>query len=211
MWKIALVLLFVSACTHEAEAVASGPAFGAVRVDRADPAIASQLGSFEKVGVTARDAILAAERAYPRARVTDIGFDHALGRPLYLVSMHRNGEAWEVEVDTASMAVRRTREGQTPPAEESARTSAFELLDIDLIEAIAVGERAGGGKAVSASLDFAEGRLVFRVVVLAAGYLKQVVIDPTDEARRRRGSGRWRHDPEVWKIDAILQAPVRIR
>ena len=64
----------------------------------------------------------------------------------------------------------------------------FRTAGIDLSDVVPLAEKYGEGKAVSAGLEEENGRLVFLVVLVADGALKQISVDPSQEQRRLRNS-----------------------
>jgi hypothetical protein len=54
---------------------------------------------------------------------------------------------------------------------------------------VPIAEEYGDGKAVSAGLEEANGRLVFLVVLVADGSLKQISVDPVKKAKSTAARG----------------------
>jgi uncharacterized membrane protein YkoI len=207
-----LPLIFVLLSAYAAQASVPDEAFGSKEVPGTSrPEIANDLQAFERISVSARNAVLTAERSFPQAKVVDIGFDLEHGTPVYRMRLEREGAIWDAVIDTTSSKVQRRPLQFDLSPEDRAKIDDFGRLGVDLAEAIAVGESYGAGRAVSATLDYADGRLMFLVVVLSDGYLKQVSIDPTEEALRRKRSDSTRPSQQAWKVPRVVRAPVAIK
>jgi hypothetical protein len=147
--------------------------------------IETGLRFFEKVRVSTRAAVEAVERELQGATVVDIVFDVQDGVPLYRATVEIGGKIADATVDADSkVVVRKLTAADTPP-EELTKVAEFKRFGLPLSEVVSVGEIYGEGRAISASIDYADGKLVFLVVVLSRGYLKQVSIDPTDWTKGR--------------------------
>jgi uncharacterized membrane protein YkoI len=64
----------------------------------------------------------------------------------------------------------------------------FSTAGIDLSDVVPIAEAYGSGKAVSAGLEEENGKLVFLVVVVTDGSLKQISVDPSEQNRLRNAS-----------------------
>lgn len=147
--------------------------------------IETGLRFFEKVRVSTKAAVEAVERELQGATVVDIVFDVQDGVPLYRATVEIGGKIADATVDADSkVVVRKLTAADTTP-EELTKVAEFKRFGLPLSEVVSVGEIYGEGRAISASIDYADGKLVFLVVVLSRGYLKQVSIDPTDWTKGR--------------------------
>ncbi len=169
--------------------MAAVPDGGSPPSDRAAIAdIENCLRHFETTTVSAKAATEAAEAMLDDATIVDVGFDVQNDRPVYRATAEFKGHFIDVLIDASSKAVAQSPALPNSSEEDRLKVSRFKRLGLKLSEAISIGETYGSGRAVSASLDQSHGRVVILVVVVFEGYLKQISIDPTGEAERRKGS-----------------------
>jgi uncharacterized membrane protein YkoI len=157
--------------------------------DKSGSAIPEEIKSFANVRVSARHAIAVAERRGVRAKVVDLSFDGSTLRPAYRVKVLLNEKVWEGAID-ASTGVP-VDAGSTTPAsnlteEDRTAVAAFTAGGMDLSEAIAIAERYGSGRAVSAGLAHDGAKLVLPVVVVSEGALKEISVEPGEQPGRPR-------------------------
>lgn len=148
--------------------------------------IETELGLFESVNISAKAAVETVERALPGATVVDIGFDVHESGPVYHTKIEIGGDVSDATIDARSKIVVRRPASAATTANDRKIVADFKRLGIPLSEIASIGETYGQGRAVSASLDYNNGNLTFLVVVLSRGHLRQVSIDPTDQAKRPR-------------------------
>lgn len=152
-------------------------------------AILQEIRLFANARISARHAIAIAERRGVRAKVIDLSFDGTSSRLAYRVKVLLNEQLWEGAID-ASTGVP-VDGGSTTPAsmlDEDDRTAlaAFTTAGMDLTEAIAIAERYGSGKAVSAGLQHNGARLILPVVIVSKGSLKEISVEPGERPSRPR-------------------------
>src|SRR5450631_3953683 len=119
-----------------------------------------EVEAFSHAVVSAKEAIQAAEQHVGGGNVIDIGFEGDAGPPFYRMKAYRGEAAWDLMIDAATR-----------------RVKTLKRLDFRLSDAVAVAEKYGSGRAISAGLDRVDGRLVILVVVVSEGLLKQISID----------------------------------
>ena len=76
----------------------------------------------------------------------------------------------------------------TLDAKDKTELAGFRTAGVDLSDVVPIAEKYGNGKAVSAGLEKENGRLIFLVVLVADGTLKQISVDPSREQRQPRNS-----------------------
>lgn len=156
--------------------------------------ILQEIKAFANARISARRAVAIAERRGAGAKVVDLSFDGSTGRLAYRVKVLLNGELWEGMIDASTGAA--VGDGSTTPAsqlDEEGKTAlaAFSATGMDLSETIAIAERYGSGKAVSAGLQQDGAKLKLLVVVVSEGALKEVSVEPGERrSRQHRASAR---------------------
>ncbi len=161
--------------------------------ERQAPPIRTELEKFGRATVSAREGITAVEEHLAGAKVVDISFDGQAKAPVYHVKAYRNGKIWNGAVDASTRNI--VGGGNLMSAskldfEDESNITDLKREGLDLSEAVAVAEKYGSGKAISAGLSRADGKLIFLVVVVSDGALKEISVDPTGEKRHwRRPSG----------------------
>lgn len=157
-------------------------------------AILREIEAFAAARISARRAIAIAERLGARAKVVDLGFDGS-SRPAYQVKVLLKGQLWEGTIDASTGVA--VGNGPTTPVSrlrEANQTTlaAFSAAGIDLSQTIAIAERYGAGKAVSAGLQHDGAKLVLLVVVISEGSLKEISVEPPESRRRHKALARER-------------------
>lgn len=119
--------------------------------------IETGLRFFEKVKVSTGAAVEAAERELQGATVVDIGYDVQDGVMLYRAKIEIGGKIADAMIDADSKAVIR----KPTTAEDLSKVADFKRLDLPLSEILLVGKTCGEERAVSTSIDYAGGKLIF--------------------------------------------------
>jgi hypothetical protein len=165
------------------------------RFDESESAdIQQEIKVFAQARISARRAIANAEKRGAGARVVDLSFDGTTRRPAYRVKVLLNQELWEGMIDASTG--RPVGDGSTTPAsqlgeENKAALAAFSAAGIDFSATIAIAEKYGSGKAVSAGLQHDGAKLKLLVVVVSEGSLKEISVEPDERrSRQRRASAR---------------------
>lgn len=131
------------------------------------------------------------EMQFAGAKVIDVSFDGQGATPIFNMKASRRDKIWNVVVDASKRQIIRAdflMARSELGAEDQRKLADFDQSRIDLSEAIEIAEQYGVGKAIGAGLQYADGRLIFLVVIVSDGALKEVSVDPTKETRRRRRS-----------------------
>jgi uncharacterized membrane protein YkoI len=183
-----LAIAPIQAFGHEPANPVTQPSFRQFNESEA-AAISQEIKAFGNVRVSARRAIAIAERRGAGAKVVDLSFDGTTDRPVYRVKVFWNEELWEGKVD-ASTGVP-VDDGSTTPAsklseEDKTVLAAFAAADLDLSEAVAIAEKYGSGKAVSAGLQLDGAKLALLVVIVSKGSLKEISVEPGEGRSRPR-------------------------
>jgi uncharacterized membrane protein YkoI len=104
----------------------------------------------------------------------------------YRVKAYRHDEVWQGTVDATTGKIV-GEEIVTPVstlnAKDRIELAGFRAARIDLSDVVPIAEEYGDGKAVSAGLEEENGRLVFLVVLVADGTLKQISVDPNQKTK----------------------------
>ena len=129
------------------------------------------------------------ERRGAGAKVVDLSFDGTPPRLAYRVKVLLNEALWEGTIDASTGAP--VGDGSTTPVsrlgEDNKTTlAAFAAAGMDLSETIAVAEKYGSGRAVSAGLQHNGAKLVLLVVIVSEGSLKEVSVEPGEKRSRQR-------------------------
>ena len=186
--RLILAIAPIQAFGHEPANPVTQPSFQQFNESEA-AAISQEIKAFGNVRVSARRAIAIAERRGAGAKVVDLSFDGTTDRPVYRVKVFWNEELWEGKVD-ASTGVP-IDDGSTTPAsklgeEHKTALAAFAAAALDLSEAVAIAEKYGSGKAVSAGLQFDGAKLALLVVIVSKGSLKEISVEPGEGRSRPR-------------------------
>jgi len=164
------------------------PPVGPVGRDVDMSSINREVEAFSHAVVSAKEAIQAAEQHVGGGNVIDIGFEGDAGPPFYRMKAYHGEAAWDLMIDAATRSVKTraaSKLGLAQEAEEREQVKIFKRLDFRLSDAVAVAEKYGSGRAISAGLDRVDGRLVILVVVVSEGLLKQISIDPANNEGTR--------------------------
>lgn len=140
------------------------------------------------------DLVGMVERQLGGARAYDLALNDQGGAVSFEIKSIQDGKIWSTVVDAASrrivssIVVMPTAELQ---GDDKRSLEAFERSRMTLVEAIAIAEKFGAGRAVSAGLHYSEGKLVIAVAVVSAGSLKEIHVEPDKRpARGRSQDGR---------------------
>jgi len=145
------------------------------------PPTAKEIKSFETAKVSLADAIKVAAKNHKDAKVVDVSFGSQEGQLVYKVKTYQDNNVWEGAVDASTGQI--IGEGTTTPVSKLDEEDQLELAglrkaSIDLSAATAMAEEKGSGKAISASIEEANGRTVFEVMIVNKGATTKFVIDP---------------------------------
>lgn len=179
-----LSILSMPALAHESD----GAAKLATAQDLRKPerrAIFQEIEAFANARISVRDAIKIAEGRALGARVVDVSFDGGGGRLVYNVKTYLKEQITAFTIDAIT--------GETIQDALVTRVSALGVKDrivlagfstavIDLSTVVPIAEAHGFGKAVSVGLDEENGKVIFLVVVVTDGSLKQISVDPNGQA-----------------------------
>jgi uncharacterized membrane protein YkoI len=150
-------------------------------------AIREEIKVFANVPVSIHDAIATAERHTPGAKVIDVSFDGRAGNLVYKIKAYHGNETWSGTIDAWTGKI--MEGGVVVPVSSLDVKNKLELDDfriagVYLSDAVGIAEKSIAGKAVSAGLGEADGKLLFLVVVVTDGFLKEVSITPNREQNR---------------------------
>jgi uncharacterized membrane protein YkoI len=158
-------------------------------------AILQEIKVFANVQISVRDAIKIAERV-SGAKVVDVSFDGQADRLAYRVKTYQHDEILAVTID-ASTGKTIGDAVVTPvsalDAKDKIELAGFGTAVIDLSDVVSIAEAYGSGKAVSVGLDEENGKLIFLVVVVTDGSLKQISVDPNEQNQLRNASFGKKH------------------
>ena len=146
-------------------------------------AIFQEIKVFANVQISIRQVIAIAENRAVGAKVVDVSFDGQADRLAYRVKTYLHDEISAVTIDAST--------GKTVGDAIVTPVSALDLKDkielagfgtavIDLSDVVSIAETYGSGKAVSVGLDEKGGKLIFLVVVVTDGSLRQISVDPNE-------------------------------
>lgn len=127
------------------------------------------------------DLIRMVERKLPGARVYDLNLSDEGAVPWFEVKAYRAGQVWSTMIDAATRRIVRSPDAKPasdldPEAQRD--LGDFRRIKMKLSEAVVIAEQLGGGRAVSAGLHRGEDKLVFVVVVVSNGTLKEIIVEP---------------------------------
>ena len=157
--------------------------------DRA--AIFQEIKVFANAKISVRDVIAIAEKTASGAKVVDVSFDGRADRLAYRVKTYQHDEISDVTIDASTGKT--IGDGIVTPvstldAKEKIEIAGFGTAGIDLSDVVPIAEAYGSGKAVSAGLEEEHGKLIFLVVVVTDGSLKQISVDASEQNRLRNAS-----------------------
>jgi uncharacterized membrane protein YkoI len=140
-----------------------------------------EIRSFEKAKISLAEAITLAAKKHKDAKVVDVSFDSQGGQLGYKVKTYQDNNVWEGTVDAWTGQV--IGEGTTTPVSKLDEEDQLELAgllkaSIDLSTATALAEQKGAGKAISAGLEEANGRIIYEVMIVNNGATTKFVVDP---------------------------------
>ena len=195
--RIAALVMFSSlsvlpmpALAHESDGAAKpAPAQDVSESERT--AIFQEIKVFANVQISVRDVIKIAEGRVSGAKVVDISFDGGGGRLAYNVKTYLNDEISAVTIDASTGKT--IGDALVTPvsalhAKDRIELAGFSAAVIDLSDVVPIAEAYGSGKAVSVGLDEENGKLIFLVVVVTDGSLKQISVDPNEQGRLKNAS-----------------------
>jgi uncharacterized membrane protein YkoI len=154
-------------------------------------AVLQEIRVFANAQLSVRDVIKIAEARASGAKVVDVSFDGRADRLAYRVKAYLNDEISTVTIDAST--------GKTIGDAVVTLVSALDVKDkielagfstavIDLSDVVSVAESYGSGKAVSVGLDEENGKLIFLVVLVTDGALRQISVNPDQQSRLRNAS-----------------------
>jgi uncharacterized membrane protein YkoI len=195
--RIAMLLMLsglsvfpMPALAHESEGAAkSAPAHDFSESERT--AIFQEIKVFANVPISVRDVIKIAEGRASGAKVVDVSFDGGDGRLAYKVKTYLNDEISAVTIDASTGKT--IGDALVTPvsaldAKDRVELAGFRTAVIDLSDVVPIAEAYGSGKAVSVGLDEENGKLIFLIVVVTDGSLKQISVDPAEQGRLKDAS-----------------------
>jgi uncharacterized membrane protein YkoI len=143
--------------------------------------IEKEIKSFETVKVSLAEAIKIAANKHRNAKVIDVSFDSLAGQLAYKVKTYQGNTVWEGAVDAWTGQI--IGEGTTTPVskldeEDQLELAGLQKASIDLSAATALAEAKGSGKAISASVEETNGRVVYEVTIVNNGATTKFVVDP---------------------------------
>jgi uncharacterized membrane protein YkoI len=158
-------------------------------------AIVQEIKVFANVQISVRDAIKIAERV-SGAKVVDVSFDGQADRLAYRVKTYQHDEIFAVTIDASTGKT--IGDAVVTPVSALVAKDKIELAGsgtavIDLSDVVSIAEAYGSGKAVSVGLDEENGKLIFLVVVVTDGSLKQISVDPNEQNQLRNASFGKKH------------------
>ena len=152
-------------------------------------AILRETKVFANVKISVRDAIEIAERRTSGAKAVDVSFDGQADRLAYRVKTYRHDEVWLGTIDASTGKII-GEEIATPVSalndKDKVDLAGFSTAGIDLSDVVPIAEKYGNGKALSVGLEQENGRLIFLVVLVADGTLRQISLDPSAKESRPR-------------------------
>jgi uncharacterized membrane protein YkoI len=126
--------------------------------------------------------VIAAAKNQGGGKLMDVTFDASNGKPVYKVKTYQNNEVWEVAIDAQSGQFigygTTTPEGQLDK-EDKAELAGLQQANVTLAQAAETAEKNVGGKAMSASLEATNGKVVYEIIViLKTDSARKVTVDP---------------------------------
>ena len=131
--------------------------------------------------ISLAEAIKIAANRHKDAKVVDVIFDSQSGQPAYKVETYQDNNVWEGAVDAWTGQI--IDDGTTTPVskldeEDQLELAGLQKASIDLSAATALAEERGSGKAISAGLEEANGRIVYEVTIVNQGAATKYFVDP---------------------------------
>lgn len=154
-------------------------------------AIFQEIRVFAHVPISVRNAIEIAEKFKPGAKVVDISFDGRAKNLTYKIKAYFRDETWSGSIDASTGGI--LGDGVIVPvasldAKDKFALDHFKAAGIYLSNAVDIAEKSTGGKAVSAGLDEASGKLLFLVVVVTDSSLTEISIATDQEENQSKRS-----------------------
>ena len=154
-------------------------------------AVLQEIRVFANAQLSVRDVIKIAEARASGAKVVDVSFDGRADRLAYRVKAYLNDEISTVTID-ASTGKTIGDAVVTPVSaldvKDKIELAGFSTAVIDLSDVVSVAESYGSGKAVSVGLDEENGKLIFLIVLVTDGSLRQISVNPDQQSRLRNAS-----------------------
>lgn len=154
-------------------------------------AVLQEIRVFANAQLSVRDVIKIAEARASGAKVVDVSFDGRADRLAYRVKAYLNDEITTVTID-ASTGKTIGDAVVTPVSaldvKDKIELAGFSTAVIDLSDVVSVAESYGSGKAVSVGLDEENGKLIFLIVLVTDGSLRQISVNPDQQSRLRNAS-----------------------
>jgi uncharacterized membrane protein YkoI len=177
---LALSIVPVSALARESSDT-TNPALAQPSSEPDSAAIFQEIMLFSNVRISVRDVIALAEKRAVGAKAVDVSFDGQADRLAYRVKTYRPDEIREATIDAATGDIIGA-EIVTPVSaldvKDKVELAGFRTAGIDLSDVVPIAEQYGSGKAVSVGLEEENGKLIFLVVVVTDGSLKQISVAP---------------------------------
>lgn len=153
--------------------------------------IFQELKVFANAKISVRDAIKIAEGLAPGAKAVDVSFDGGGGRLAYNVKTYLKEQISAFTID--ALTGKTIKDPLVTPvaaldAKDKIQLAGFKTALIDLSDVVPIAEAYGSGKAVSVGLDEENGKVIFLVVVVTDGSLKQISVDPSEQSQLRNAS-----------------------
>lgn len=181
---IMLSLLLVTAAhggvRQEPPAVMAGDSAESSKASEQE-ALQVEIDRFKTASISLREALSIAQERQAGSRAVDAGFDGETGAPTYQVRMVKGNRLWETTIDALTgNTIKTAVVSSLDDLEAHDRELLVRLRNVrpELLDGIAVAERATGGKAISAGLMVDKGRLQFVIVCVDGNDLKQVLLEP---------------------------------
>lgn len=155
-----------------------------------DDGLAGEIEAFGRAKVSAGDSIAAFEKRLAGAKVVDLGFDGASGKPAFRIKAVYRGEIWTGAVDSTTgdiFDVHNAMPVASLANHERSNIADLAMTGFSLSDVVVIAETSTSAKALSVGLDRAEGRLKFLAVVFSRGALRQVSIEPDTKRAHRKG------------------------
>ncbi|WP_426418941.1 PepSY domain-containing protein [Bradyrhizobium genosp. A] len=163
---------------------------------------------FADAHISVQNAIEIVEKRAIGAKAVAASFDGGPERLAYKVKAYRHGQIWQGTVDASTGEIREEIERPISAldAKDKVELVDFRAAGINLSDAVAIAENCGEGKAVSAGLEHENGRLIFLVVLVADGTLKQISVDPGRKRNRPRSAPAGKRNFHSGEIDPHIVA-----
>ncbi|MCG6203075.1 hypothetical protein LPW26_00365 [Rhodopseudomonas sp. HC1] len=162
---------------RESEAIEPAPAASDVQPETAVGSVAS-----------GADVVRLVENGLG-ARAYDLALSDQGGAPFFEIKSLKDDNIWSTVIEAATKRIVSSAVVMSKAelrGDDKRNIEAFERSRMPLTEAIAIAEKYGAGRAISAGLHVTEGKLVFAVVVVSGGALKEIHVEPDKRPGRRR-------------------------